>query len=183
MSVLPIVTYDDDVLRKKAKPVNENSEEIQTFIEDLFETMYNSNGIGLAAPQVGTSLRIFVIDADGVMDEEEELYGKMAFINPKIIEASDDQVSMDEGCLSIPEITDKVKRPSRIKVQFLDQNFNEKELDVDGWMSRVIQHEYDHLDGVLFIDYLSIFRKRMHKSDLEEIAAGERETKYPLVPK
>lgn len=184
MSVLPIVTYDDDVLREKARPVEENTEEIQSFIDNLFETMYNSNGVGLAAPQVGSLLRIFVTDADSMMEDSgEEPVGKMAFINPKIVEKKGDLVTIEEGCLSIPEVTDKVKRPEFIKVEYLDRDFTPQVLEVGGWMSRVIQHEYDHLEGVLFIDYLSTFRKRMHKSDLQEIAEGERDTAYPLVPK
>lgn len=183
MAVLPIVTYNDSVLREKAEPIEEITDELREFIDDMFETMYNSEGVGLAAPQVGVLKRIFVIDADNMVDEEEEEYGPIAFINPVIVEKKGRQVPLDEGCLSIPDVKDTVVRPEGIVVRYKDENFEDQELDVAGWMARVIQHEYDHLDGILFIDYLSAFRRRMHKSDLKEIEAGERETKYPLTPK
>lgn len=183
MPVLPIVTYNDSVLREKAQPVEEITDELREFIDDMFETMYNSEGVGLAAPQVGVSKRIFVVDADNMTDEDDEEYGPIAFINPVIVEKKGNKIPMDEGCLSIPDVKDTVIRPEGIVVQYKDENFEDQELDVSGWMARVIQHEYDHLEGILFIDYLSAFRKRMHKSDLKEIEAGKRETKYPLIPK
>ena len=184
MAILPIVTYDDPVLRNQATAVQQNSDEIQQFIDDMLETMYNADGIGLAAPQVGVSDRIFVIDADPVLDENEDtLYGPMVFINPEITGLSGDKVMMDEGCLSLPELTDKVKRHEIVEVKFLDRNFEEQEMEFDGWMSRVIQHEYDHLDGILFIDHISMFRRRMHKTELDEIANGQVHTRYPLAPK
>ena len=183
MSVLPIVTYNDPVLRKKAKLVTKFDEETAEFIEDLFDTMYNSEGVGLAAPQVGVSKRIFVVDADGMTEEDEETFGPIAFINPEIIEKKGRMIPLDEGCLSIPEVTDKVIRPEGIRIRFIDQEFVEQEMEVAGWLARVIQHEYDHLEGILFIDYLSAFRKRMHRNDLEEIDTGKRETKYPIKPR
>ena len=183
MAILPIVTYNDPVLREKGKPVEEFTDEISEFVEDMFETMYNSEGVGLAAPQVGVSLRIFVLDADNMMEEEDEKPGPMAFINPEIIEKKGVKIPMDEGCLSIPEVTDKVIRPETVVVKYKDENFEEQIIEASGWLARVIQHEYDHLDGILFIDYLSVFRKRMHKSDLMEIENGERETRYPVKPK
>lgn len=183
MPVLPIVTYNDPVLREKGKIVEEFTEEIQDFVEDLFETMYNSEGVGLAAPQVGVSLRIFVIDADNMIEDEEDEPGPMAFINPEIVEMKGDKVPLDEGCLSIPEVTDKVFRPETVVIKFKDENFEDQVIEASGWLARVIQHEYDHLEGILFIDYLTAFRKRMHKSDLKEIEEGERKTKYPIKPK
>jgi len=183
MSILPIVTYNDSILRQKSEPIPEQTDQINDFIEDMFETMYNSDGVGLAAPQVGSSISIFVIDADAMIEEDDPALGPIAFINPEIIEKKGELIQMDEGCLSIPLVTDKVSRPESILIKYLDQNFNERLEEYDGWVSRIIQHEYDHLQGVLFIDYLSAFRKRMHKSDLKEIELGERETSYPLVPK
>ncbi len=184
MAILPIVTFDDPVLREKATAVTENTPDVQQFIENMLETMYNADGIGLAAPQVGVSDRIFVIDADPVLDkEEEELYGPMVFINPEIVELSGEKIMMDEGCLSLPELNDKVKRHEFVTIRFLDRNFEEQELQAGGWMSRVIQHENDHLDGILFIDHISMFRRRMHKSELDDIANGKVETRYPLAPK
>tara|TARA_R110000868_G_scaffold408928_4_gene693260 strand:- start:2033 stop:2587 length:555 start_codon:yes stop_codon:yes gene_type:complete len=183
MAVLPIVTYNDPVLRKKTEYISDFTDETSQFIADLFETMYNSEGVGLAAPQVGISLQVFVIDADNMMDEDEELLGPMAFINPKIIEKKGHQIPLDEGCLSIPEVTDKVLRPETVVVKYIDEDFVEQTIEASGWLARVIQHEYDHLQGILFIDYLSAFRKRMHKSDLKEIDEGLRETKYPIKPR
>lgn len=183
MSILPIVTYNDSVLRKETKPVEEFTDEIITLINNMIDTMYNSDGVGLAAPQIGKSLKIFVMDGDPVLEEDDEKLGLMVFINPEIVKNSDKKVSMDEGCLSIPEIREKVTRPDTITIRYRDINFEEQEQEFSGWLSRIIQHENDHLNGVLFIDYLSAFRKRMIKGDLEEIKTGARETEYPQVPK
>ncbi|NGP89441.1 peptide deformylase [Fodinibius halophilus] len=183
MSVLPIVTYDDEVLRKEAKPVEENSEELQALIEDMFDTMYNSDGVGLAAPQIGKLLRIFVADADPMTDEDGPTYGPIAMINPEITFESDREIDMDEGCLSIPGVNATVSRPEKIVVNYLDNNFKEQEFEVGGWWSRVIQHEADHLDGILFLDHLSLFKRKLLSSKLKEIAKGEKEIDYPVVSK
>ncbi len=183
MSILPIVTYNDPILREKALPITEFNDELKQLIEDMFETMYNSDGVGLAAPQVGKSLRLFVIDGEAMQEDDEEEFPAMAFINPVIIEKKGKKVPLDEGCLSIPNVRDKVFRPETIVVQFLDEDFEECEVEIGGWISRIIQHEYDHLEGVLFIDYLSAFRKRMHKKDLEDIESGITEVEYQTVPK
>lgn len=184
MSVLPIVTYDDDILRQQTKAVEEDSEELQQLIDDMFETMYNSDGVGLAAPQVGKLLRLFVADADPMAEEEgEQLHGPVAMINPKITFEGGQKVDMDEGCLSIPGVNAAVTRFDTIVVTFLDRDFNEQELEVDGWLSRVIQHEIDHLDGILFLDHLSFFQRKLLSSKLKEIAAGEKEITYPVKPK
>lgn len=182
--VLPIVTYNDSVLRKKAESVKENSDDLQEFIDDLFDTMYNSNGVGLAAPQVGRSIQLFVTDSDAMTEESEEPdIGPLVFINPEIVESGGEELKMEEGCLSIPEVRDEVVRPDLIKVRYLNRDFEEQELEVDGWLSRVIQHEYDHLQGVLFLDHLSAFRRRLHRSRLKKIEQGLLETDYPLIPK
>lgn len=183
MPILPIVTYNDPVLRKKAEPVEDLTDDVSALITNMIETMYNSDGVGLAAPQVGESLRIFVMDADGMLEDEDEKPGPMIFINPEIIEKKGKKVAMDEGCLSIPEVSDKVVRPEMVVVKYKDENFEDQEIEADGWIARVIQHEHDHLEGILFIDYLSAFRKRMHRSDLKEIDSGKREVKYPVVPR
>lgn len=185
MSVLPIVTYNDPVLREPAQLVKSDSDELQKLIDNMFETMYNSSGVGLAAPQIGESIQLFVMDADAVTDEleDEENYGPMAFINPKIVELSGEKIRMEEGCLSIPELRDDVSRPNMVKLTFLNRDFEEKELIAEGWISRVIQHEYDHLQGKLFIDYLSAFRKRLHKSLLKKIDGGNLEIDYPVKPR
>lgn len=185
MSVLPIVTYDDEVLRKEAKPVTENTEEIQTLIDDMFETMYNSDGVGLAGPQVGRLLRIFVADADPLTEDEDDAakHGPIAMINPEIVFEGKDEVDMDEGCLSIPGVNATVRRPDNIVVSYLDRNFNEQEMEADGWLARVIQHEKDHLDGILFLDHLSMFKRKLLSSKLKEIAEGAMEIDYPVVAK
>jgi peptide deformylase len=143
--------------------------------------MYNSDGVGLAAPQIGKSLKLFVMDGDPVLEDDEEKYGVMVFINPEIVEKKGKKIPMDEGCLSIPDIREKVFRPETIVIRYQDENFQEKEQEFSGWMARIIQHEYDHLKGILFIDYLSSFRKRMVKSDLQEIDSGNVEVEYPIV--
>lgn len=184
MAILPIVTYDDEVLTKKAEPVEQLTDDISSLIEDMFETMYNSDGVGLAAPQVGRLLRIFVADADPMAKEEDDpLYGPIAMINPKITFTSKEEVAMEEGCLSIPGVNAMVSRPEAIEVTYRDKNFDQQTLEVGGWMARVIQHETDHLDGVLFLDHLSTFKRKLLSGKLKEIAEGKKETEYPLVPK
>lgn len=184
MAKLPIVTYNDPVLRKKGEKIAENSDEIQTLIDDMFETMYNAKGVGLAAPQIGKSLRLFVMDADSILkDEGDTPFGPEVFINPEIIDKGEDTVEHEEGCLSIPEVRETVVRPDKISVKYLDKDFNEKIIKADGWLSRVIQHETDHLNGILFIDYLGSFRKRLIKGKLKEIDRGTLDIDYPVVPK
>ena len=183
MSVLPIVTYDDDVLRQEAQPVEENSEELQILIEDMFDTMYNSDGVGLAAPQIGKLLRIFVADADAMYEDQGPKCGPMAMINPEITSQSDQEVGMDEGCLSIPGVNATVTRPEKIIVNYRDKNFEKQQLEIDGWWARVIQHETDHLDGILFLDHLSMFKRKLLSSKLKEIAEGRKEIDYPTVSK
>src|SRR5690554_99873 len=180
MSILPIVTYNDPILRQKAAPITEFDDALSTLIDDMFDTMYNSEGVGLAAPQIGESIRLFVMDGSVMQEDDEEEFPAMAFINPVIIERKGKRVPLDDGCLSIPNVRDNVFRPETIVVRFRDENFEEQEVEVGGWISRIIQHETDHLDGVLFIDYLSSFRKVLIKKDLEEINLGLAEVEYPI---
>ncbi|MBP3191370.1 peptide deformylase [Natronogracilivirga saccharolytica] len=184
MAILPIVTYDDPVLRNPAEPVESNTPELQTFIDDLFETMYEASGVGLAAPQVGRSLRIFVVDADAITEAEGEgTYGPRVYINPEIVSDQDYLWDAEEGCLSIPDVREKVTRPDSIRIRYLDRDFYAHEEEHQGWFARVLQHEYDHLRGVLFIDYLGAFRKRLIRNKLNEIKSGNVDTEYSLVPK
>ncbi|XWN35793.1 MAG: peptide deformylase [Balneola sp.] len=183
MPILPIVTYNDPVLRKETESVKELTNDIAELISNMIETMYNSDGVGLAAPQIGKSLKLFVMDGDPVLEDDEEKHGVMVFINPELIEKKGKKIPMDEGCLSIPEIREKVFRPETITIRYKDKEFKDREQEFSGWMARIIQHEFDHLNGVLFIDYLSSFRKRMVKSDLEEIDSGNIEVEYPVVPR
>jgi len=157
---------------------------LQNLIGDMLETMYNSSGVGLAAPQVGKLLQVFVMDADAITDELEETnLGPMVFINPEIIELTGDKIKMEEGCLSIPDVRDDVKRPVNVKIRYLNRDFSEQESEFSGWISRIIQHENDHLEGILFLDYLSSFKKRLHRSSLKKIQKGDIDAEYPLLPK
>lgn len=185
MGLLPIATYDDDVLREKAVPIEEDSDELQELIEDMFDTMYNANGVGLAGPQVGVRRRIFVADADayGKKKDEEPEYGPLVLINPSIRLQSEEAVTIEEGCLSIPEVRGEVTRPEAITVSFKDRDFNDRTLEVGGALARIIQHEIDHLNGVLFIDHLSYFKRKLVAPKLKKLAEGSREIDYPVVSK
>ena len=183
--VLPVYVYGTEALRQEAEPVEENTEELQTLIDDMIETMYAASGIGLAAPQVGRSERLFVIDVTSMASEIEE-DGEtvppqpMVFINPEIVWESDAECDFEEGCLSIPDVREMVTRPERVKVRYLDRDFNEQELEVGSMLARVIQHENDHLDGILFTDHLSSFRQRLLRRTLKRMARGDVEADYPL---
>ncbi|WP_346854996.1 peptide deformylase [uncultured Draconibacterium sp.] len=170
----PVTVYGDTLLRKKAKEIKKDDPKLSEIIENMWETMYYSDGVGLAAPQVGMSIRMFVIDASSGADEEPELEGfKKVFINPEIIETAGEEWIMNEGCLSLPEIREDVSRPDEVTIRYFDENFVEHEETYRGFAGRVIQHEYDHLEGVLFIDHLSPLRKRLLKGKLQNIAKGK----------
>ena len=180
--IYPITVYGDPILRKVAQPIDENFERLPEFVEDMFETMYHSDGVGLAAPQIGRSIRIFVVDASTAAEDEPELEGfKKAFINPEILERTGDNWVMNEGCLSLPEIREDVTRPEHIKIKYLDENLVEHVEEFGGFAARVIQHEYDHLEGVLLVDYLPPLKKRMLKSKLTAISRGKVKTSYRVV--
>lgn len=185
MAQLPIVTYDDPVLTRVATPVEGLTEQVKTLIEDMFETMYEADGVGLAAPQVGRSIRLFVMDADVFYEEEDEArqLGQMVFLNPEIVHRDEETVEMEEGCLSLPGLRDAVERTRAIRIRFRDHEWVERELELDGWNARVVLHEYDHLDGVLFTDRLTAFRRAMHAQELKRIRNGQVEADYPLAPK
>lgn len=177
----PVTVYGDPLLRKTAKKIDKDSETLHEIIENMWETMYYSDGVGLAAPQVGLSIRLFLVDATTGADEEPELKDfKKVFINPEIIETSGEEWVMNEGCLSLPEIREDVTRPDIVRIKYFDENFIEHEKVFKGFAGRVIQHEYDHLDGVLFIDYLSPLRKRLLKSKLSNIAHGKVRPHYRI---
>lgn len=177
--IYPITVFGDPLLRQVARPVDKEYPELAKLIDDMFETMYFSDGVGLAAPQIGLSIRIFVIDATAYADEEPELADfKKAFINPEIVERLGDEWSMNEGCLSLPEIREDVVRPETVRIIYLDENFVEHDETYGGFAARVIQHEYDHLDGVMFIDLLNPLRRRLLKGKLTAITKGKVPTKY-----
>lgn len=179
--ILPIYVYGARNLEEETIPVEANSPELQQLIDDMFETMAGAAGIGLAAPQVGRSERLFVIDLSPMADDKAgDEVGPMVFINPEIIDESELEEEFEEGCLSIPDIREYVSRPASITVKYLDRDFNEHVIDADGMLARVIQHEYDHLLGVLFVDYLSPFRRRLLRRRLRDMADGRVEADYPL---
>ncbi|WP_319272789.1 peptide deformylase [uncultured Draconibacterium sp.] len=181
----PVTVYGDPVLRKKAKKIEKDHPQLDEIIENMWETMYYSDGVGLAAPQVGMPIRMFVIDASSGADEEPELEGfKKVFINPEIIETNGEEWTMNEGCLSLPEIREDVDRPDEVTIKYQDENFEEHTETYKGFAGRVIQHEYDHLEGVLFVDHLSPLRKRLLKSKLVAISKGKVRPHYRIkVPK
>ncbi len=180
--IYPITVYGEPLLRKIAKPIENDFEGLDKLVADMFETMYFSDGVGLAAPQVGKSLRIFVIDASSAAEDEPELEGfKKAFINPEILELRGDEWAMNEGCLSLPEIREDVSRPEFVKIKYFDENLIEHTEEYGGFAARVIQHEYDHLEGKLLVDYLTPLRKRILKSKLTAISKGKVKTAYRIV--
>ena len=180
--ILPIHTYRDPVLRIETQEVTENTPELQRLIDDMIETMHGAAGIGLAAPQVGRSERLFVVDLSGMADEAEDALPPqpMVFINPEIVWEGEAECSFEEGCLSIPDLREEVVRPEVVRLRFRDRDFQEQELEVGDLLARVVQHEYDHLEGILFIDHLSAFKRRLLRRRLREMAEGSVEADYPL---
>ncbi len=186
--ILPIVAYGDPVLKQKAKDITQEYPKLKELIENMYETMYGAYGVGLAAPQIGLAIRMFIVDAspfadDEVLEEEERSYlkdFKHTFINPVIIEESGDEWAFNEGCLSIPDVREDVFRQPNIKVEYLDEDFNKQTLELDGLAARVFQHEYDHIEGVLFTDKLSALKKRLIKSKLLNISKGKINVDYRM---
>ncbi|KXX72244.1 peptide deformylase [Flammeovirga sp. SJP92] len=180
--IYPVVAFGDPVLRKVAKDFSEEElKEVGTLVTDMFDTMEGAHGVGLAGPQIGKAKRIFVIDSNLMIDEESEEKGyRGAFINAEIIEEWGDEFTMEEGCLSIPGINGDVTRPSSLKIKYLDEELNEKEEEFSGMTARVIQHEYDHIEGILFTDYLTPIKKRLIKNKLNNISKGKAQHSYRM---
>lgn len=179
--ILPVVVYGHPVLKKEAKEIDEDFEGLNELIDNMWQTMYNSDGIGLAAPQIGKSIRLIVIDADPLSEEFPELKDfKKVFINPIITEFGDDHESLTEGCLSVPGVREEVKRPTRIKVEYENENFELVEEELSGFAARVVQHEYDHVEGKLFVDHLSPLKKRLLKGKLSAISKGKVNVDYRI---
>jgi peptide deformylase len=179
--VLPVFAYGHPVLRKIAKDVEKDDKDLKGFIEDLFETMNYSDGVGLAAPQVGKSIRVFVIDASPMAEDDPTLEDfKKIFINAKIVEENGDKWTFNEGCLSIPGIREDVDRHPEIRIQYYDENWEYHDEKYDGIKARIIQHEYDHLDGVLFPDRLAPLKKRLLKARLTAITKGNVDINYKM---
>ncbi|HNP20400.1 MAG TPA: peptide deformylase [Fulvivirga sp.] len=180
--IYPIVVYGDPVLKRKAKEI-ETGTDLHDLINDMFETMDAAHGIGLAAPQIGKSIRLFVVDGTP-MEDEDMIDFKKVFINPEIVEETGDKWAFEEGCLSIPNIREEIERPAKLRIKYYDENWEFHDEEYDGMKARIIQHEYDHIEGVLFTDYLTPFKKRMLKGKLQNITKGKMKVEYRvLLPK
>jgi peptide deformylase len=180
--ILPVTVYGDPLLRKVAKPIDKDYEGLSELLANMYETMYNADGVGLAAPQVGLSIRLFIVDASpAASDEEPELADfKKVFINPTIIEKSGEPWIFEEGCLSLPAIRENVLREEGVVIHYLDENWIEHTEKYDGYPARIILHEYDHLEGKLFVDLISPLRKRLLKSKLMAISKGKTNASYKI---
>ncbi len=186
--ILPIVAFGDPVLRKETKELTKDYPKFDELLENMFETMYGAKGIGLAAPQIGLPIRLFIVDAtpfddDEDLSEEERKYlgsFKRVFINAKIIEESGDEWAFNEGCLSIPDVREDVFRQETITIEYLDEKFKKHTETVSGIAARIIQHEYDHIEGILFTDKLSPLKKRLIKSRLANISKGKVRVDYRM---
>lgn len=192
--ILPIVAYGDPVLKREAKDIEPGHPGLEELINNMFETMYNASGVGIAAPQVGESIRLFVVDTAPFADDEEEGEDsdlkkseieqlknfKRVFINPVILEEEGEPWAFCEGCLSIPGIREDVNRKPRITVEYYDENFELREESFDGPIARVIQHEYDHIEGILFTDRLNPLRRQFLKKKLADISKGKVDVDYKM---
>lgn len=175
---LPIVAYGDPVLKKIGTDIDKDYPELKQLISDMFDTMYYASGVGLAAPQIGLPIRLFIVDTGE--DEDGNPGYKKVFINAQILEETGEPWFFNEGCLSIPDIRENISRKPNVKINYLDENFVEHTDDVDGMSARVIQHEYDHIEGKLFTDKVSVLRKTMLKSKLDAISKGNIKTDYKM---
>ena len=180
--VYPIVVYGDPILRKRTDNIPQDFPALDQLVKDMFETMYAAHGIGLAAPQIGKGIRLFVVDGTTLEEEEEDMTGfKKVFINPQILDEHGTAWAFEEGCLSIPNIRENVTRQETVRIKYFDETWNAHEEEYSGIKARIIQHEYDHLDGKLFIDYLSPLKKRMLKGKLTNISKGDVDTEYRIL--
>ena len=188
--ILPILAYGDPILKKESEEIDETYTDLETLIEDMFETMYKAKGVGLAAPQIGRNIRLFIVDGSPFAEKEEgedddpRALGienfKKVFINPIIEEEQGEEWSFQEGCLSIPKIRENVSRKSDIVISYYDENWELKEERYSGYAARIIQHEYDHIEGVLFTDYLSPLKRKLLKKKLNNITNGLIEIDYKM---
>jgi peptide deformylase len=187
--ILPIVAYGTSVLRKKSKEIDKDYPKLKEIVENMYETMYAAFGIGLAAPQIGLPIRIFLVDTspfaedDDVLEEEELEFlkdFKQTFINAKMLEEDGDEWSFNEGCLSIPDVREDVFRKPDITIEYYDEDFKKHTKSFSGLAARVIQHEYDHIEGILFTDKLSSFKKRLLKTKLSNISKGKIKVDYRM---
>jgi peptide deformylase len=178
--IYPIVMYGDPVLRQKAKDIAPGTD-LKQLVADMFETMDAASGIGLAAPQIGKAIRLFIVDGTGLEDEPGMQDFKKTFINPQVLEETGTAWEFEEGCLSIPNIREKISRKEKLKIRYYDEEWNLKEEEFDGMKARIIQHEYDHIEGKLFVDYLTSLKKRLLKGKLSDISKGKVDTEYRIL--
>lgn len=183
--IYPIIMYGDPVLRQRAKEIPKNTD-VKQLVDDMFETMHGASGIGLAAPQIGKSLRLFVVDGTALAEDEEEHESSMkdfkkVFVNPLILDELGNPWEFEEGCLSIPNIREKISRKEKLRVRYYDEDWNLHEEEYDGMKARIIQHEYDHIEGKLFVDYLTPLKKRLLKGKLADISKGNVDTEYRIL--
>ena len=179
--ILPIYEYGQPVLRKVAEDIKSDYPNLKELIANMFETMDNAEGVGLAAPQIGLPIRVVVINLDVLSDEFPELKGfRKTFINPHILEVSGEMEDMEEGCLSLPGIHENVKRAGKIHVHYLDEDMQPHDEIVEGYLARVMQHEFDHLDGKMFIDHISMMRKQMIRGKLSAMLKGKVRCAYKV---
>jgi len=179
--IYPIVAYGDPVLRKKAEEINRDYKDLTKLVQNMFDTMYHCSGVGLAAPQVGLSIRLFVVDASPFTEDEPEANGfKKVFINPQILDQDGKKWKFNEGCLSIPGVREDVERKDTITIRYQDINFETHTETYNGLRARIIQHEYDHIEGVLFTDYLTPLKKQLLKGRLNDIMKGRSDADYRM---
>ena len=187
--ILPIVAYGDPVLKKEAEEIDEKYPDLSKLISDMFDTMYHAKGVGLAAPQIGRSIRLFIVDGSPFADEEDDEpdpkaegieHFKKVFINPIIEEESGEKWSFQEGCLSIPQIRENVFRKEKVLITYFDENWEFHEETFEGYAARIIQHEYDHIEGILFTDHLKPLKRTLLKKKLEDINKGAVRTSYRM---
>ncbi len=186
--ILPIVAYGDPILRKECEDISKDYPNLEALLENMYETMYAAKGVGLAAPQIGLPIRLFLVDATPFSDDEDLSEAeqkqvsefKKTFINATILEESGDEWAFNEGCLSIPDVREDVFRQSDIKIEYFDENFKKHTESYSGIIARIIQHEYDHIEGVLFTDKLSPLKKRLIKGKLTNISKGKTSIDYRM---
>jgi len=183
--ILPVVLYGDPILREVAKPIKNDYPKLKELVENMFETMNTAEGIGLAAPQVGISIRLFVVNISSLDFEKDypELKDHIktaVFVNPKIVERSSEMISKEEGCLSLPKIHERVVRPNKIRIKYFDENFVEKDEIYEGFFARIVQHEYDHIEGKVFTDSILPLRKQLIKSKLVSIVKRKVDCNYKI---
>ncbi|MDN4166200.1 peptide deformylase [Cytophagales bacterium LB-30] len=179
--IYPIVAYGDPVLKKRALDITPETLDVKKLVEDMFETMYSASGVGLAAPQIGKAIRVFVVDTAPLEEDEGKPGLKKVFINAHIIKEEGKEWAFEEGCLSIPGIREDVYRKEKLRIKYVDENFVAHEEEYEGMQARVIQHEYDHIDGVLFTDHLPGLKKRLLKNKLSNISRGIVKADYRMV--